>query len=791
MIRRTTRLLWRTAAVAVLLLLAAGLIIPRLDADRFGARIKASLEQALGRKVEIGKVRLGLFQGPGFVADRVVIHDDPAVSLEPFAYVESLDARVSFRSFWTGRLEFSSLRMVNPSVNLMRPVRGGWNFEHLLVRSEAARSAARGQMPEIQIRGGRINFKFGDTKSVFYLSDADLNATPPSGASGEWRVRFEGEPARTDRSTRSSGRFTVTGRWKPGGNVSARLEVDKTWISDLVRLFHGHDIGVQGQVSARIQLKGPANAVAISGRAEVADLHRWDLLPPHGGAWPLDIAGTVDVRSQTLELRSAASDAALTPITLELRSTRYLSDPHWSLSAHLDRFPLAPLAEVARNLGVPLSPEVSLAGQLTGMVSYSPDSGLEGALAGENVAVSIPATPAVALPRAEMEIRGGTAHLAPTPFETAAMKATVEAEYNWRTGALTAAIAAAGAPVPRNEGGRKLMEPVPVLGQSAGGRWSGQVEYTYDGGDKPGIWTGGFQLEDAAFEVPGLAGSIEVQSARVSVRPDGIVVDRILGIAGGLPFRGEYRRPADPAAPGQVRVSFPKADAGDFEALLMPSLRRTESFLVRALRFGKSAVPDWLANRHAEAAVEIGSFAIGDAVLGRVRGKLHWDGPSIDVSDISGQYGEGALSGRLAVNMRRALPGYRASTRFRALPWNGSKWDGHGTLQTSGTGADLLSNLRFEGAFKARAFTLAAETEADAVSGVCAFSVVRGLPVFRFSDLQIVMGESALKGKGATGPDGRVLFDLSDGQKRMRLSGTLSPFQLEMAAAAANAEPLR
>ena len=34
--------------------------------------------------------------------------------------------------------------------------------------------------PAIHVRNSRINFKFGDTKSVFYLTDTDLDISPPA-----------------------------------------------------------------------------------------------------------------------------------------------------------------------------------------------------------------------------------------------------------------------------------------------------------------------------------------------------------------------------------------------------------------------------------------------------------------------------------------------------------------------------------------------------------------------------------------------------------------------------------
>ena len=69
-----------------------------------------------------------------------------------------------------GRLEFASLRLEEPSINLVKTAAGVWNFQPLLSQAAAVRP------PAIAIRGGRLNFKLGGVKSVFYFSDADLDA---------------------------------------------------------------------------------------------------------------------------------------------------------------------------------------------------------------------------------------------------------------------------------------------------------------------------------------------------------------------------------------------------------------------------------------------------------------------------------------------------------------------------------------------------------------------------------------------------------------------------------------
>ena len=94
--------------------------------------------------MQIGRVHLNLFTGPGFTVKNVLIDDDPAAGIEPFAHVESMQARVRWLSLLRGKLAFSSLRMDSPSVNLVKTA--GRPVEH----SAAARSHLRYQAPAVR-----------------------------------------------------------------------------------------------------------------------------------------------------------------------------------------------------------------------------------------------------------------------------------------------------------------------------------------------------------------------------------------------------------------------------------------------------------------------------------------------------------------------------------------------------------------------------------------------------------------------------------------------------------------
>ena len=111
-----------------------------LGAERYRPRIQAALEATIHRHVEIEKVHLNLFTGPGFTLDNVLIADTQAAGIEPFAHVNRLQARVKLSSLLGGRLAFSNLELSEPTVNLVRPEDAPWNVSPAL--SERALSAS-------------------------------------------------------------------------------------------------------------------------------------------------------------------------------------------------------------------------------------------------------------------------------------------------------------------------------------------------------------------------------------------------------------------------------------------------------------------------------------------------------------------------------------------------------------------------------------------------------------------------------------------------------------------------
>lgn len=189
-------------------LIALGIVIglplaaPFWKADRFAPAITTSLERALQRRVEVGEVRLHLLTGPGFTLSDVVIHEDPAVSAEPLAYVTSLVVRLRLWPLLRGGLELSSLRLEEPSVNLMQTAEGVWNVQALLRGSS---QATGGVLPDLEVRGGdSISRSRGRSRRT--ISRMRISIFRPRAGSGRLTCGFVGNRReRTGRRKDSDG----------------------------------------------------------------------------------------------------------------------------------------------------------------------------------------------------------------------------------------------------------------------------------------------------------------------------------------------------------------------------------------------------------------------------------------------------------------------------------------------------------------------------------------------------------------------------------------------------------
>ena len=442
------------------------------------AACKPPWSRALGRRVEIGKVHFSLFKGPGFSVDNVTIYEDPAIGMEPVVYIQepgSMEVAPSIWSLLGGKFVIASIRLDGASINLTKsgPASewGRWNFSSI-VNPSVIRTA-----PAIHVRDSRIHFKFGDTKSVFYLTETDLDLSP-SASSGDWKIACSAKPARADRPAQGLGSFTLKGRWyAEPGRVDLDMEVDRAALGEVTALMSGQDAGVHGTLSSRLHLAGPLNNMGITGRLDIGDVHRWDMMPGNSQGWRQEIRGRLDLIGQQLELHSTTAGNATLPLAVHFRATDYLSQPHWAVGLNWNRFPVAPILELARHMGAQFPPKLQLTGTMDGAIVYAGQGSLQGALAFHDTALGIPDSPAVRFEQAHIILGNGHARLSPALVRGGENdEARLEADYALDSQTLDLAISTDAMKV-QSLRAQVALAAVPWLEQIAAGQWSGDLHY--------------------------------------------------------------------------------------------------------------------------------------------------------------------------------------------------------------------------------------------------------------------------------------------------------------------------
>jgi hypothetical protein len=131
------------------------------------------------------------------------------------------------------------------------------------------------------------------------------------------------------------------------------------------------------------------------------------------------------------------------------------------------------------------------------------------------------------------------------------------------------------------------------------------------------------------------------------------------------------------------------------------------------------------------------------------------------------------VAGTLHVVLGAQAPFYKLAARVHGLNWQAGRMDIEGTVQTSGSGAQLLANLKSEGTFNGLGLDF------GTLSGGYAVTWTPAAARLRLSDLSLRTEDGIFVGRGATQDDGRLLIVLSNGAKEMRMTGTLAALKLD------------
>jgi hypothetical protein len=408
--RKNWKLRW--ALALGVLALAALLLPPLVNINRYKQRIAVEIGASLGRTIHFSSVKLRLLPRPGFVIENFQVEEDPNFGNEPSLRAQTVLASVSPASLWHERLEISRISMDEASVNLTRNENEEWNLASLLQRQNARQHASGlvsglpassplaevtpPRLPYVVMTNTRINLKLGVDKLPFSLTDAE--ATLWLEKPGIWRFRLRGQPIRTDVPVvpADTGEIRLEGSVGDGKPAAANLlqlpfslkgEWSGAQLGQLTRILLGRDAGWRGDLRAEAEFKGTATQVQMHTRLRAQEVRREGL----DTGQPLDFDAVCDATYERPDhlLTSTLCDSPIGKGHIRLEGSYPLQSGAGTpnLSLKVEQVPAQAPLDLLRTLRSEFAPNLKAEGLLNGQLHYAqPADANESALTGEIVA---------------------------------------------------------------------------------------------------------------------------------------------------------------------------------------------------------------------------------------------------------------------------------------------------------------------------------------------------------------------------------------------------------------------
>ncbi len=748
----------RLAFFAVLAIAILAALAPYIPAAFLRTRVESALSNSLNRAVNIGDIRFTFFPsgpvpGPGFALQEVTLHEDPRVGIEPFAFMHELGASVRILSLLGGRLEFSGINLNEASINLVKTDQGQWNFQYLLDSLKAEATS----LPAFRMRGGRVNFKFGDTKSVFFFNAADIDISPS--VTGAMDLRFSGEPSRTDHTKQDFGRFFIRGTSSASNQLDLTIELQRSSLEESLRLIDPQGFGVHGILALNGRVTGAPSHLALTGNLQIGDIHRSDLLPQEGQAWTLPFKGTLDLPGARFDMESTDPQSV---VGMKFHAQDFLSKPFWNAAADFRAMPLTTLFALARHMGSTLPENLTVEGSVSGSAAYA-ERGLTGQLTVNDASLQLPENEPLKTASATLDIHDGAVHLSPatiilSPTQTAQIEGNVALT---SPHALDLRITTRGLSVSamRSFG----LPNIPILGDSPRGTWSGWARYQNE------KWTSESQIRDTALTIDGFAAPVELATATVSLAANRLAVTRIVGKVGDTAFTGSYETRG--ASPVRFTLTIPEANAEELTRQMAPTLARAGPGLIDRTLRRTTAVPLWLKSRRAEGTIEINNATASDYRLRELRSRLQWDGTMIHFASAAAQLGTANFLGSLDLDLTSPSTRYHLAGTITAIPYRGGLLDVTGAVDAEGSDAQLLQSARADGTAKGRNIAFAPDADFRTLSAAFQMQPIGTAPRWKLSNVEVMQGNATVQGTGSTQEDGQLILNLGSS----RYAGPLFP----------------
>ena len=577
---------------AVFVLLALFLIRP--GAGGLKTRISRSVSLAVGRQVEIGKVRLRMLPQPGFDLENFVVHDDPSFGAEPMLRAQEVSATIRLMSLLRGQLEVSSLSLTEPSVNLVRNHEGYWNFENLVERTEKisvaptgkARTETRPGFPYIQADRARINFKFEQEKKPYALTNADFSFWQDS--ENTWAMRLKAQPIRTDFNISDTGLLKISGSWQRAPSLRQTplqftVQWDRGQLGQLTKLVSGSDRGWRGTVSVAFSFTGSPEDLSVTATSSIQDFRRYDIFTDDALRLAAHCVAHYSSSDRTLHQIICGAPVGEGSVTLQGDLAGLLTPHNYDLTLSAEELPIQALITLARHAKRDLPQDLAAGGSMNGSLKMRSTDGGVPLMAGDGQISNFRLRSALT----RTELGFGDIPLAIASANTTnnrvkhskqSIRSTPEerAEHRLEIGPFTMAL---GRPSPvairgwasRNEysisvqGDAEVKHALQVartLGLPASqpsalgtakldlhiaGRWSGFT---------PPSITGTAQLTSVRAELRGLNAPLEIESGNLNLAENEVRLQNLTASVGDSRWAGSLSLPRHCGSPRECSVTF-------------------------------------------------------------------------------------------------------------------------------------------------------------------------------------------------------------------------------------------
>jgi len=723
------------AAIAALVLV---LFLFRPAVYRLRNRISNSIGSALGRKVALDNVRIHLLPRPGFDLEGLVIYDDPEFSAEPMIRAQEVSAAIRLSSLLRGRLEIATLSATEPSINLVRSEEGRWNLASLIERNAQIPAAPTGKpaserrpaFPYLEATGARINFKLGETKKSYALTDADVALWQDT--ENSWGARLKAEPVRTDFNLTDTGLVQINASWQRASSLRLTpVQITAQWqkgqLGQITTLFSGRDRGWRGGVSFTANLSGTPEALRIESRTAIEGFRRYDIVGTENVRLATVCSGQYGAATSTIA--DLQCESPVSGGTLRLRGGLSLPLalgaplPNYDLTLEADKVPLASLARLLRQAKKQIPGDLTASGLLSAefhaarnVADLLKDGGATdgggrlsttrhgtatqwtGSGAATNVRLASNAgKDEVAFGTVPLTLvapdspRTKPAHSRPTEK----VKEQEPAEPHLRIGPVALTMNAAA---PVNAGGwvsaagyrfflrgdmelKDLFRLENVLGLPLAHpavEGAAKLDVNVSGpwqGFTAAAALGTAQLRNVRAEMRGLNTPIEIASATVSLAPDAVRLDKLSARTGTTGWSGAVRAPRHCAVPTcafQFDLTADQLSTGDLVEWFTPHSAKRPWY--RLLRSTEPQGASPLLAIQAHGTLHVGRFAWRKLVATEIATQMEVDRGKITLTALRGQLLQGSHQGNWVIDVSdRDAPAHDVSS----LPL---RYHGAGTL---------------------------------------------------------------------------------------------------------------